>query len=385
MATKVNADIQSLRGLAIILVLVQHFANRLPTAQWYHEIFRHFAFWGGVDLFFVISGYVIVRSLLDDGSIDARGRISWARFSMFWQRRFFRLLPASWLWLAVAVSSAGFLTATQSHETAALENTVFYTVLGLANYHWSVCVTSGFPSISCTNADIASPQWSLALEEQFYAVLSLALLIVGLRRFVYLGIGLLAAYTLYYGLRTDDIGFFSLPWVFRPHGMVAGALLAMTFNGRQVSWKLPISVRKALLAALLVALCTAPVLLPLKWAIPILAAISSIMVSLALPDGSISGGRFRVLEWIGERSYSLYLCHMPIFLFLREYMARMFGPEILAADDAVLCMVCFTAAIGLALIVADISYRLVETPFRRWGRRNGNHDTLAPQRTPDQS
>lgn len=370
MKQHINADIQALRGIAIILVLVQHFANRLPTAQWFHDIFRYFSFWGGVDLFFVISGYVITRSLLDDGSVGPDGRITWERFRRFWMRRFFRLLPASWFWLGFSVGTAGLLTATLPHEPWALVRTVIYTVGGIANYRWAECAMAGFPAAWCTSGDIAGPQWSLALEEQFYLALSLGLLFIGLRKFAVVGVMAVVAYTVWFGLSSYEMKFFSLPWAFRPHGLVSGVLLAIAWNAKFTHAMPRRAVRQVLIGGLIVLLCAVPPAMPLKWAIPALAAISSAVVLLALPDGAISQrGAFRVLEWIGERSYSLYLCHLPVFLLLKEYLVRLFGSELLAVDSGVLTVVSLVVAFGLSILVADISYRTIETPFRRLGKR----------------
>lgn len=370
MAARLNSDIQSMRGIAILLVLIQHVPNRLPAAQWFHDVFRHFAFWGGVDLFFVISGYVITRSLLDGGAIGANGRISRQAFVAFWKRRFLRLMPASWVWLTISVATAGILTTSLPHEPWPLLRTALYTVAGLANYLWVDCAAVGFAADRCVNGNIGGAYWSLSLEEQFYAALSLSLLFFGLRTFLLGGFAVIAGYSVYFGAQAGDAPFFGLAWALRPHGLVLGVCLALIWKERFSSLLPCASFRRVGILGLATLLCVAPVALPLKWAMPCMALISAATVLMALPDHALSGTRlFRPLEWIGERSYSLYLCHLPVFLLVREYLARMFGPQILAADSTVLTLVSAVAAVGLALLAADVSFRFVEQPFRQLSRR----------------
>lgn len=370
MATKINADIQAMRGVAILLVLAQHLPNRLPAAQWVHEVFRHVAFWGGVDLFFVISGYVITRSLVDGGTVSENGKISGRAFVTFWKRRFLRLLPASWFWLAMAIATAGLLTATQPHEPWPLLRTVLYTVGGAANYLWVDCAAIKFAADRCVNGNIGGAFWSLSLEEQFYAALSLCLLCFGLRSFLLAGFAVIAGYTVYFAFQSADAPFFGLAWAFRPHGLVLGVCLALLWNDRLSSFMPGPIVRRLGILSLVALLCVVPAAMPLKWAMPCMAIIGAATVLLALPDGALSGRRpYLSLEWIGGRSYSLYLCHLPIFLLVREGLARTFGPEILSVDSTILTLGSTFFAVGLALLAADLSYRFVEQPFRRLGRR----------------
>ncbi|EJB4941154.1 acyltransferase family protein [Escherichia coli] len=58
-----NLDIQALRAVAIIMVILQHYRNRLPSPDWYLSSFNYVNYWAGVDIFLAISGYLMAKSL----------------------------------------------------------------------------------------------------------------------------------------------------------------------------------------------------------------------------------------------------------------------------------------------------------------------------------
>src|SRR4051794_16579675 len=97
-------DIECLRAIAVLGVLIFHLQGVLFywNPIWLGDIFKHFASWSGVDLFFGISGFVIARSLLPQLAAGAGNPGLQRRTLMaFWTRRGFRLLPSAWLWLAL--------------------------------------------------------------------------------------------------------------------------------------------------------------------------------------------------------------------------------------------------------------------------------------------
>ncbi|BBP97081.1 hypothetical protein BSFA1_22100 [Burkholderia sp. SFA1] len=99
-----NEDLEVLRAVAIGFTILAHF----PALLWYASEFptnnRYFNFGSGVDLFFCISGFIITRSILESRSrrLDS-GPFGEFAFP-FWIKRFFRLAPSAWLWIAVGVS-----------------------------------------------------------------------------------------------------------------------------------------------------------------------------------------------------------------------------------------------------------------------------------------
>src|SRR5450631_821637 len=96
------SDVEVLRAVAILMTLVGHAAELLyyggPVIVW-----SAVSLWGGVDLFFCISGFVITRTLID--SVSPRsGTANFLEFAIpFWIRRIFRIWPAAFFWLAVAI------------------------------------------------------------------------------------------------------------------------------------------------------------------------------------------------------------------------------------------------------------------------------------------
>ncbi|MCH7817788.1 MAG: acyltransferase family protein, partial [Proteobacteria bacterium] len=98
-----NEDIEILRGVAIIFILVVHIRLLLiyPSSL-YNGFLNLFQLSLGVDLFFVISGFVIANSL--QHSLSGSSTSKYRQLLAFWLKRVFRLLPAAWLWLTVTVA-----------------------------------------------------------------------------------------------------------------------------------------------------------------------------------------------------------------------------------------------------------------------------------------
>ena len=102
--TKKIQDIEVLRGIAVLFVCVEHMHMNLfawVPGQWHQMLYGWSGMWSGVDLFFVISGFVIARDLVPrlaaTGSTHERLVVSVA----FWIRRAWRLIPSAWWWLGV--------------------------------------------------------------------------------------------------------------------------------------------------------------------------------------------------------------------------------------------------------------------------------------------
>ena len=117
-----NEEIESLRAIAILLTLFQHLPILLPSPSppdWMTFIYDHAAFWGGVDLFFVISGFVVTTSLLNDahGKAGEGSGIAWADAKRFWVRRLFRLLPLAWVWVGVVLLATAASCSTPGSST----------------------------------------------------------------------------------------------------------------------------------------------------------------------------------------------------------------------------------------------------------------------------
>ncbi|NKB96356.1 acyltransferase [Ochrobactrum intermedium] len=107
MSNHKNQEIEVLRGIAVILVMLAHYPFLAPVKDAYWvPVLRQFHFWAGVDIFFAISGYVVTRTILDLRSASPAQQTD--TIARFWIRRFFRLIPMAWLTLLVSVLLAAF-------------------------------------------------------------------------------------------------------------------------------------------------------------------------------------------------------------------------------------------------------------------------------------
>ena len=153
-----RSDIQLLRGLAVLLVVLYHAK----------VVFR--GGYIGVDVFFVISGYVIGRLIIDE--LLTTDRLS---FRAFYTRRFRRILPALALMLVVVVLVSPFLAPIgaggQTNATAAAS------ALFSANFYLFASEVGGYFAITSTFNPLLHT-WSLAVEEQFYLLIPAMLAVV---------------------------------------------------------------------------------------------------------------------------------------------------------------------------------------------------------------
>lgn len=313
----VRTDIQALRALAVGMVVLNHmWPNRLTGG------------YVGVDVFFVISGFLITSHLHKE--LDRSGRI---RLRSFYARRIRRLLPAAFLVLAVSlIGSMLWLPFSRWVDTA-------YEVLASALYaeNWLLAAKSIDYSASTASATVAQHYWSLSVEEQFYLVWPL--LLMGLfaiaawrrassRRVLLVGIaavtslGFLAS--VYITQTTPDQAYFVTPvraWEFG-----AGALVALMV-GRVRVRPLP---GTALSLTGFAMIGFAALSFGKDTAFPgwlaVVPVLGTVLVLLAGIDD-----RFAPLEatlnwppiqYIGNISYSLYLWHWPLIVVAPYALAR---------------------------------------------------------------
>jgi peptidoglycan/LPS O-acetylase OafA/YrhL len=366
-----NPEIEVLRGIAVVLVILNHAEVLLP---WHRGLGWDFGggLWCGVDLFFCISGYVIARSLLTR-LIDATGEAFWREAGAFWIRRFFRLAPSAWLWLAVPIllSAAtrradlfGHIQLDLGDATAA--------VLHVANFHWAACVAGE------AHCGVLSVYWSLSLEEQFYLVFPFAAVFAG--RFLpqVLGFGVVLQLFLprpQFGsllsfLRTDAIMLGVL--IALAEGGPAARVLAPLFLKRAIWWPLPF-----MLLALMVAAARYAIV---PFHTGLVAVLAAGLVWIASFDRGFlcrTGWWRRLMGWIGERSYSLYLIHLPSFWIVRAILSGALPPAL--AKGWTRDVFVIGTALPLLILLVEINLRLVERPLRRYGRRAA--EELAPHFT----
>ena len=320
-------DIEGLRGVAVLLVVVGHLTG------WPRGGFV------GVDVFFVISGFLITGLLV--GERERTGRLSLLQFYL---RRAWWLLPAGVLAL-VATDLAASLVLRPSQAHATLVDSAWAAGF-LANLRFAAIGTDYF---SLTRAPSAVQHyWSLSVEEQFYLVwpcLVIAAFAVGRRRAVAWVAGLAIVLSLTWSVvstaRTPGSAYFSSPA--RAWELGAGALL-MLIGPRLPGWVAWVG-GAGLVASVVVITPSTPV--------PGYALALPVLSTLAIlgAGGSRLGLGLRPIRYVGAISYSLYLWHWPVIVLGGTLRG---GTTPLAK----------AALLALALLLAVASYQLVERVFR---------------------
>jgi peptidoglycan/LPS O-acetylase OafA/YrhL len=310
----------------------------------------------GVDLFFVLSGYLITSLLLVEW--EARNQIDLRRF---WMRRARRLLPA----LVVVVLGSLILASIFARgDLARTRSDVVSSLLYYANWHQIIANHSYFNLMG--NPSLLQHTWSLGVEEQFYIVWPLllvpGLVLVGRKRLpmiVIAGIAASAAlmwilYTnpsnpsrVYYG--TDTRAFL----------LLMGILLALVWPrieglGRRALPVLELLGIAALVGSVLLFLQMRDFNPTLYQGGDLAAAFCFTVLIAAVAHPRLGIGQalgVAPLRWIGERSYGIYLWHWPIILLVAGVNARP-SPAIVVGEAAIV------------VAAAALSYRYVEQPIR---------------------
>jgi peptidoglycan/LPS O-acetylase OafA/YrhL len=312
--------LDGLRGVAILLVIAAHANNLIPGGI------------AGVDVFFVLSGFLITEVLLRDPSLPG-----------FYVRRARRLLPALWSLLLVftLVSTVGFATGTLSHAHAVR---VYEQVAAGAFY-----VTNIWFAYGRGHPYFLPHLWSLAEEEQFYLLWPLALLAllrfrVRPRVIVGLLVSLAVAVAVY---RVTQVNSMDYKVLYSPLTRCDGLLLGCA---AAVAWHHRLIVRRLTAPTILLGLVALPVLATKMQTAMVMGAllipiveIATVVAVLAVVNGSRFVARpleFRPLVELGRVSYGLYLWHFPIFQVLGWHLG-----------------------LPISLVVAFASYHLFEKRF----------------------
>ncbi|WP_353988407.1 acyltransferase family protein [Ruicaihuangia caeni] len=340
-----RTDIQGLRAVAVLLVLVFH-TGVLGLEGGYV----------GVDVFFVISGFLITNHLLS--SLARDGRLD---FGLFYARRVRRILPASFVVLVLTlVASAVFMPPALRPST--LIDAV-WTAFYVPNLAFAV---EGTEYLAETAPSPYQHYWSLGVEEQFYLFWPLVLFVVWLiarksRRVTAAIVAVLMLISFAVGwwltYRSQPWAFFSLPT--RAWELGAGAVIAI--GGPALAERIHPLIRAILAWAGLAAIFTAALLFDATTAFPGVAALVPVLGTAALifllqVETPYSPGRLlslRPVMWVGAISYSLYLVHWPLQVIPAAAAGRPLDP---------------VWPILLALIAVPLAwllYEFVEDPVRR--------------------
>lgn len=335
-----RADIQGLRALAVVAVIAFHAGLPLPGG------------FVGVDVFFVISGFVITAMLMREWA--ASGRIA---FSSFYLRRFRRLTPALALMVAVTMVAAAFLLSPLGPQETAAQTGIGAMLLA-ANA--VIAATTGGYFDARAEINPLLNTWSLSVEEQFYlifpALLALGWILSRSRARQLPAIAIVFATALISFALTlipsDSawLGFYSP--VTRAWEFAIGALLALAavrLRSRGLATVIAVLGLAAVLASLWLIDDTTP--FPGPWTL--LPTVGALLLILAGSNPANPVSRacgWRPVTAIGDTSYSLYLWHWPVIVFAAALWPDQ--PWVLVVAAAV------------SIVPAVLSYRYVEQPIR---------------------
>jgi peptidoglycan/LPS O-acetylase OafA/YrhL len=342
-----RAELDGLRALAVLMVLLYHLGVAAIPGGFV-----------GVDVFFVISGYLIGRIIL--------GEMAQGQFSLvsFYERRVRRIMPALLLVGMVCVPAAWLILFPPEYR----DFSASLVALQLFATNIEFWRESGYFAPAAEFKPLLHT-WSLAVEEQFYLFFPLA--IWGLYRVArrHLAVLLTLAMLLSFALAvwcskvSPSFSFYMLPmraWELLAGVMICGYVWPDKWTGCALSWRNlgALTGLCMLFAAALV--MTRSTQHPGLWTLlPVIGAV--LVIAFAKPDTWV--GRFLSVKWmvgLGLVSYGLYLWHYPFVALGKYYLLEPFSPWQMGAIAAV------------SLLLAYLSWRWVERPFRnpqQCGRR----------------
>jgi peptidoglycan/LPS O-acetylase OafA/YrhL len=359
--TKYRRDIQILRGLAVLAVVLFHAEERYFPLGYL-----------GVDVFFVISGFVVTPLILRIFTDQANRGARLSNLRYFYKRRFYRLAPALAVTLTISAVTIFLLGPIADHQRFARQGIATLLLAGNVGAHK---YSGGYFSL---NPNPLVHTWSLSVEEQIYIFLPLILILIlrnrkSLKKITTFVLGVISAVSFVS---------FLFPAILQPLYSRAGIALASQFSFYSPIdriWqftagglayllldryhnrirKIPKSIQ--LLTVIAVAMILfGPLHMNLKVS-SILASFIAVIVILfksldVLPDFLI-----KKLEWVGDRSYSIYLAHMPLL-----YIAK-FSPvtQIGSRENPIIQS---TIAVVASILLGSLSYSKIENRFRNNGK-----------------
>ena len=339
-ASDYRPDIDGLRAIAVLAVMLHHAsAAALPGG------------FVGVDIFFVISGYLISKHIA--------AQVMAGRFSLleFYRRRIRRIAPV--MLVVVAATLAAALVLMTPEDARAVAKSAVWSIASLANVHFWRDIDSGYFAASSAELPLLH-LWSLGVEEQFYMLwpVLLALALRGLRPTNVVAastvLALLSfALAVQWFPRDASFVYYMLPT--RMGELLLGALLGIAMAG--TSWRPGPKLARAAawFGTLLVVSSLAAIdrHQPFPGWLALPPTMGAALLILAGEGGShpLTGLSSPPMVWLGKVSYSAYLWHWPIFAFFRYGWGEPGWAACLAIMSA-------------TLLLAWLSWRFVEQPTR---------------------
>ena len=330
-------QIQGLRALAALLVTLFH--AKLISGGFI-----------GVDIFYVISGFLITGLLLRE--FDRSKTIN---FKEFYARRFKRLLPTSFFVLAVTALASWILV--PGTMRASLGRDIIAASLYVSNYLFAWW-QADYQNLDATPSPVIH-YWSLAVEEQFYLIWPLLILFMSSialklknKKYLFYGVTLVTTTSFLFSIYQTETSpiwaFYSLPT--RAWELGLGALLVLIPSIKTKKYIGLIGFILILVSAFIFNETTS---FPGKNALlPVLGTVLLIGSIHSWPPFLNDVANSRIFQWLGEISYPLYLWHWPLLVLPSTYFARP-----LNIYERII-------AIFFTLLLADLTHRYIEEPYR---------------------
>ena len=364
MINKFNNDIEYLRAISIILVLIAHYNFMFPFLLEAFPLAIKTASYGvGVDLFFCISGYVVSKAYTDYFDKYNSENKFWLSAFSFWLRRCYRLLPSAWLWVFI-----GLVLSVCLNSTGIFETPIQNVKSAISIMFFSANISHMYDFLKPNNI-----YWSLSLEEQFYFLFPffLAFIVKAKYRVLFL----LIIIAIQFPLSRNAFGeiheqYFSS---FRTDGFAWGILIYI-FSKTEIYKKInPLNMPHSklllsiLLTILLILLTQSPLYFD-RYGMGIVAMISATLVWLA----SYNSGNINIffakkqMVWLGKHSYAIYLIHFVIIRLTFE-LATIFHIKT-QLPLTHLKYLYVILSILLIIYLAGINYKYIENPLRLKGK-----------------
>ncbi len=352
--TRYMPGLDGLRAVAVIAVIIYHLNPQILSGGFL-----------GVDTFFVISGFLITSLLLHE--YHETGRID---LKNFWIRRFKRLIPAVVFLLMVLVS---YMAIFHLERLAAIKADFIAALIYLANWWFIIEDVSYFEALE---ANPLKHLWSLAIEEQFYIIwpVVLLLLLVFVKRMgriwlITFGISIVSLILMIFlsaPLEDNSRVYFGTDT--RAHSLLIGVLFAYIFPPFRLKKEIDAGSKVVLN---LVGFITLGILIYLFTLVSSsqywiyvgglygIAVITSLLIAASVHPSTFFANKLLgnpLFVFIGKRSYSLYLWHYPIIVLSNTYFV---------AGQVPIYMIVIQVILTFAM--AEVSYQFIEQPFRRNG------------------